>query len=231
MSSSFGILRPAMEDKVLKGVPSTSTCSRCRDRGQTCHRSRRDRRCVSCARASAFCLYPDSPRSSARSAIRKIHSHLRQATELLSDLESYDAAGTSESASEPLFVAHSIATVDGASHLSTSPVLAPASPRLSLAVTPAIAESSSHSPTCVDTVIPAVDGDDSSSDNIPSVDLSTIDWNNSLDLGRDSGTMFAFNDLYPEGFLVGSPSSSSSDSSVLSSVNSGFLGSGRFLEM
>jgi hypothetical protein len=68
-----------------------------------------------------------------------------------------------------------------------------------------------------------------STDVIPSVDLSSVNWNDYLDLtpGMDPGTLFAFDDLFPQDPSV---TSASSDSPPLF-ANSGFLGSGCFLEM
>jgi hypothetical protein len=94
-------------------------------------------------------------------------------------------------------------------------------------------DASSSSPevgTAIDPSIIMNSGSGSGS-GFSSTDFSAVDWNDHLDLGHgtDLGTMFAFDDLYPQGFDV-TPLLPSSPSSPASAY-SGFLGSGNFLEM
>jgi len=67
-------------------------------------------------------------------------------------------------------------------------------------------------------------------DDFPSVDLNSFDWNQFFDLhpGDAPGSLFAFDDLHPADFNPNSVPSLITDAS--SSSNSGFLGSGDFLE-
>jgi len=213
-------------DCTAHDVPFSSACTRCRARNLTCRRSTSSARCVACARASAFCLFPFSHMNASRTraVLRNIRTHVRHVSELLLvlDLDSSSAADDNFSGILP----------ESFDNLSTSPVLSPVPPIVASSATPVsmsvtTAGTSAPDPCAVPS---SAVSDNHTANDFPSIDLDSLDWNQFFDLHPNDvpGPVFAFDDLYSGDFNSDLVPSSITES--LSSNNSGFLGSGNFLE-
>jgi len=129
---------------------------------------------------------------------------------------------------------------ESSTRLSTSPVLASptvASPNLASTVlndpsvnNPSVNDPSVNDPSDSSLAVDVASDLASPVAGLPSVDLNSIDWTQFIDFqpGDVPGSIFAFDDLYPSGFVPDSLPSLIDDTS--SSSSSGFLGSGAFLE-
>jgi len=217
MPSRRSLDRASRVDLTAHTVSYGSSCTRCRTRHVSCRRSPSSSRCVDCIRSASLCLYPSSRlnASRTRAALRNIRSHVRHIDELLSILDADSSSDDNALGVLP----------ESSTRLSTSPVLASptvASPNLASTVLNDPSDSSLAVDVASDLASPVA--------GLPSVDLNSIDWTQFIDFqpGDVPGSIFAFDDLYPSGFVPDSLPSLIDDTS--SSSSSGFLGSGAFLE-